>query len=107
DFKRPDPAATAGYSQSIPASGSANMAYGAEVADDWYELFHSEALNALVHQALTDNPDLEAARHGLVAAQWELKAISGSALPQIDASGQIAREHVNASTLLRPVHELT
>jgi NodT family efflux transporter outer membrane factor (OMF) lipoprotein len=107
DFKRPDPASKAGYVQSIPTSGSANVAYGADVADDWYQLFHSETLNALVHQALADNPDLEAARHGLVAAQWELKAVSGSALPQIDASGQIAREHINGSFFLAPANALS
>ena len=72
NFKRPDPPATAAYSQSMPASGSAtSVAYGSDVAEDWYQLFHSETLNTLVHQALRNNPDLEAARHGLIAAQWE------------------------------------
>jgi NodT family efflux transporter outer membrane factor (OMF) lipoprotein len=107
DFKRPDPPATAAYSQSMPASGSAtSVAYGGDVAEDWYQLFHSETLNTLVHEALRNNPDLEAARHGLLAAQWELKAVSGSALPQIDATGQIGRSHINGSEFLGPVNTL-
>jgi outer membrane protein TolC len=108
DFKRPDPPATSAYSQSIPATGSASsVAYGGDVAEDWYQLFHSEALNTLVHQALIGNPDLEAARHGLVAAQLELSAVYGSALPQIDASGQIGRSHINGSYFLGPVNALS
>jgi hypothetical protein len=46
-------------------------------------LFRSGALDGLVHQALTDNPDLEGARHGLAAAQDKLRAVSGTAPPQI------------------------
>lgn len=108
DFKRPPPPATSAYAQAAPQTGSTgNVAYGGDVAEDWYQLFHSEALNALVHQALAGNPDLEAARHGLVAAQWELQAVSGSALPQIDAAGQVGRTHVNGSFLYGPVNELS
>jgi NodT family efflux transporter outer membrane factor (OMF) lipoprotein len=108
DFKRPAVPAASGYSQSIPPAGSArSVAYGGEVAEDWYQLFHSDALNGLVRQALLDNPDLEAARHGLVAAQLELKAVAGSALPQIDGSGAISRGHLNGSFFYGPVNSLS
>jgi len=108
DFKRPDTPAASGYSQSIPAAGSSSsVAYGADIAESWYQLFHSEALNELVRRSLLDNPDLEAARHGLMAAQFELKAVSGSALPQIDAAGQIGRAHINGSFLYAPVNSFT
>jgi NodT family efflux transporter outer membrane factor (OMF) lipoprotein len=59
-----------------------------------------------VRQALANNPSLEGARHGLAAAQDELKAVSGAALPQIDATGQIGRAHINGSELYRPVNSL-
>jgi NodT family efflux transporter outer membrane factor (OMF) lipoprotein len=107
DFKRPD-IPTSGYSHSVPPAGSAlSVTYGGEVAEDWYQLFHSEALNGMVREALLDNPDLEGARHGLAAAQFELKAVAGSALPQIDAAGQIGRAHVNGSFLYGPVNEIS
>ena len=69
--------------------GARRFAYGNDVAGDWYRLFRSDALDHLVRQALSGSPDLESARHGLSAAQDELKAVSGTALPQIDAAGQI------------------
>jgi NodT family efflux transporter outer membrane factor (OMF) lipoprotein len=108
NFKRPDPPENTAYSQSMPKTDpTRNMSYGGDVAEDWYRLFHSEALNSLVQQALAGNPDLEAARHGLVAAQLELTAVSGTALPQIDATGQVGRAHVNGSFLYGPVNEIT
>ncbi len=106
NFKRPGAPDAPVYSHSLPPSGSATVVtYGADVADDWYGVFHSDALNELVRQALAKSPDLQAARHGLLAAQYELKAAAGSALPQIDATGQVARAHANGSFLYGPVNE--
>jgi NodT family efflux transporter outer membrane factor (OMF) lipoprotein len=108
DFVRPEAAHGSAYSKSVPAvESTTSVTFGGEVAEDWYELFHSDALNDLVHQALVDNPDLEAARHGLMAAQFELKAVSGAALPQIDATGQLGRARVNGSFLYGPVNEIS
>ncbi|HUA22576.1 MAG TPA: efflux transporter outer membrane subunit [Steroidobacteraceae bacterium] len=104
DFVKPD-APVAAYSHSVPAAGGArDFVYGGEVAGDWYRLFRSDALDHLVRQALSNSPDLDAARHGLAAAQDELKAVSGAALPQINATGQIARGHINGSQLYEPVN---
>ena len=106
NFVRPEPPATA-YSRSVPADGTTqSFTYGGEAAGDWYRLFRSTALDQLVRQALANNPNLEAARHGLAAAQDELKAVSGTALPQIDATGQIARAHINGSELYGPVNQI-
>jgi NodT family efflux transporter outer membrane factor (OMF) lipoprotein len=105
-FVRPEAPPTA-YSRSMPAAGAPqSFAYGGEVAGDWYALFRSDALDRLVRQALAGNPDLEGARHGLAAAQDELKAVSGAALPQIDATGEIGRAHINGSELYGPVKSL-
>ena len=101
-FTRPEPPA-GGYVHSTPApTATRSVTYGADVADGWYGLFHSDNLDRLVRMALAGNPDLEAARHGLKAAQYELQAVAGTQLPQIDASGQIARANINGSLLLRP-----
>ena len=106
DFVKPQAPASA-YSRSVAAhSGAGRLAYGGEVAGDWYQLFHSAALDHLVRQALANSPDLEGARHGLAAAQDELEAVSGAALPQIDATGQIGRAHINGSELYAPVNAL-
>jgi NodT family efflux transporter outer membrane factor (OMF) lipoprotein len=106
DFVRPEPPPVA-YSHSVPAAGGTHsFAYGEEVAGDWYQLFRSDALDHLVRQALANSPDLQGARHGLAAAQDELRAVSGAALPQIDATGQIGRAHINGSELYAPVKTL-
>lgn len=107
DFVRPEPPPAA-YSRSMPPAGTTtqSFAYGGEVAGEWYRLFRSDALDQLVRHALANNPSLDAARHGLAAAQDELRAVSGAALPQIDASGQIERAHINGSQLLAPVDAL-
>jgi hypothetical protein len=100
---RPETAHGSAYTKSAPsAESTTSVTFGGEVAEDWYELFHSDALNDLVRQALVGNPDLEAARHGLMAAQFELKAVAGTALPQIDATGQVGRARVNGSFLNGP-----
>jgi NodT family efflux transporter outer membrane factor (OMF) lipoprotein len=106
NFVRPE-APPHAYARVVPAIGTMqSFAYGGAVAGDWYELFRSHALDQLVRQALTDNPDLEGARQGLAAAQDELRAVSGTALPQIDATGQIGRAHINGSELYGPVNAI-
>jgi NodT family efflux transporter outer membrane factor (OMF) lipoprotein len=103
NFVRPEVPA-GGYAKSAPAATETRtISYGADVADDWYHLFHSAALDQLVRSALAGNPDLEAARHGLIAAQYELKAVSGEELPQVNATGGVARARVNGSFLYEPV----
>ena len=106
NFVRPAAPASA-YSRSVAADGGArSFSYGGEVAGDWYRLFRSDALDHLVRQALANNPSLEGARHGLAAAQDELEAVSGAALPQIDATGEIGRAHINGSELYGPTSEI-
>ena len=87
-----------------PPAATRDFTYGGEVAGDWYQLFRSDALDHLVRQALRNSPDLDAARHGLAAAQDELRAVSGAALPQINAAGEIGRGHINGSQLYEPVN---
>ena len=106
NFVRPA-APAGGYAKSAPApSATRTVTAGADLADDWYHLFQSPALDALVRAALAGNHDLAGARHGLVAAQFELQAVSGAELPQIDAAGQIGRGHINGSFLYGPVNAI-
>lgn len=107
DFVHPA-APSGGYSHAAPAAGAPqSVAYGADIAADWYSLFHSDTLNGLVQEALAGSPDLDAARHGLLAAQYELKAVAGTQLPQIDATGSVTRARINGSFLYEPDNALT
>ena len=103
DFVRPRPP-PGGYENAAPAPSATRILNpGAGVADDWYQLFHSPALDQLVRRALAANPDLESARHGLLAAQFELKAVAGTELPQVDLTGGAGRSHLNGSYFYGPV----
>jgi NodT family efflux transporter outer membrane factor (OMF) lipoprotein len=103
NFVRPTPP-PGGYEAAAPApTATRTINPGAGIADDWYQLFHSPALDQLVRRALAANPDLESARHGLVAAQFELKAVAGTELPQVDLTGGVGRAHINGSYFYGPV----
>lgn len=107
NFTRPQAPARGYVHAASTPTAERSVAVGGEVAADWYRLFHSEELDRLVRRALDGNPDLEAARHGLIAAQYELTAVAGAQLPQIDAGGQIGRARINGSLLYGPVNAIS
>jgi NodT family efflux transporter outer membrane factor (OMF) lipoprotein len=99
DFKRPQPPTAHTYTEaSLPErTGSAatrggldqHFASGADVPGEWWQLFRSPPLTALVAEALQRNPSLAAAADALRAAQENTLAQEGGWLPQI--SGQFSR----------------
>ncbi len=57
------------------------MAQGAPLPADYWALFHSPALNALVERALRDNPNIEAAQAALRVVQANVYAEVGQLFP--------------------------
>ena len=55
---------------------------------DWWVLFHSNALNALVERALRDNPNIPAAQAALRVTQANVYAEAGQLLPTAGANYQ-------------------
>ncbi len=106
DFRRPAPPATAGYgagplaAQTWTADESGRDAQrlmpGADLPAQWWTLFHSPELNALVTEALKANPDLKAAQAGLRIALENAYAQRGAFLPQV-AAGAAASRNQNAA----------
>ena len=87
---RPQPVAT------VAADGQAqSFVPGAAVAADWWQLFHSATLDALVRRALANNPTLEAAEASLRQSQDQLRARQGIFSPQVSA-GLAARREATA-----------
>lgn len=75
-----------------PASGPAQtIVPGATVQADWWRLFGSPALDALVDRALAANNDLANADATLRQAREQARAAGGASLPQVDASYQAQR----------------
>jgi NodT family efflux transporter outer membrane factor (OMF) lipoprotein len=95
DFERPGAPDAAGYtSQPLPAETVAANVPGGEsqrfvqaldIPAKWWTLFHSEALNALIEQAFSNNADLQAAQAALRVAQENYYAAQGVYYPSIGA----------------------
>jgi NodT family efflux transporter outer membrane factor (OMF) lipoprotein len=101
DFHPPS-APAAAYAPPPAAIDSIAIQYGGEIAAGWYSLFHSASLDRLVQQALRSNPGLQSAQHSLRAAQYELQAVAGTALPQVAFAAKVERSRVNGSLLYQP-----
>ena len=64
---------------------------GLDIPGEWWELFHSRALNTLVERALNDNNDLAAAQAALRVAHANVEAQRGAFFPTIYASKNATR----------------
>ena len=99
DFKRPAAPQVSGYTSaplaptvSTPgvAGGEAQrFTSGADIAADWWTLFHSKPLNDLIDQALKNSHDLKAAQAALTAARENTRAQRGANFPSVSASFSI------------------
>ena len=96
DFRRPAAPHVSSYT-AAPLAGTvaaANVAdgqaqqfaKGADIAADWWTLFHSQPLDDLIHHALANNPDLKAAEAALQVAGENVLAQRGAYYPA-DAAG--------------------
>ncbi|HTV76861.1 MAG TPA: efflux transporter outer membrane subunit [Steroidobacteraceae bacterium] len=65
---------------------------GQDIPAQWWALFHSEPLDALMRTALHDSPTIEAAAAALRAAQEGYVAQRGALFPKADAQFQAQRE---------------
>ena len=102
NFKRPAAPDVASYARQ-PSAGtvatphvaggeSQQFARGGDLPADWWTLFHSPALNALIEQSLAHNPDLKAAQAALVVARESTKAGRGAYYPSVTAGMTASRE---------------
>ncbi len=97
DFKAPDKPAIEGYTPEnlVPRTASApvhggeaqSLTFGADIPGQWWQLYRSTELDALVEQALKANPDLDAAQASLRQANELLYAQQGALFPTISANG--------------------
>jgi NodT family efflux transporter outer membrane factor (OMF) lipoprotein len=78
--------------QTVTASGVAQQFdVGAQPVPQWWRLYGSDALDALVDEGLRNSPTLSATEKTLAAAHEQLRAqIGSSLLPTINAGTQVA-----------------
>ncbi len=112
DFKTPDAPKTAGFAPpgEIPAqlgaSASPGQAQhfvaGLDIQGEWWRLFQSPALNALIERALSHSPTLEAATAALRQAQETLAEERGSYYPSLSAAAGVQRQKVPGAAFGAP-----
>ncbi|WP_144138591.1 efflux transporter outer membrane subunit [Paraburkholderia sp. BCC1884] len=103
----PQPAhygAEAQPTQTVPAQGvTQQFVVGAKPVPEWWKLYRSDALNALVDEGLRNSPTLAATDKSLAAAREQLRAqIGSSLLPTIDLGGQATRNRALAIPEIGP-----
>ncbi len=77
------------------AGTAQRFAFAQNLAAEWWTLFHSADLNALIKQGIGESPSLSSARAALRVAQENFRAARGTLLyPGVDASLQAARQRV-------------
>lgn len=103
DFKPPAAPAGAGYEEpgaprpdktaAAPIAGGDAQRFvdGLDIPGQWWTLFESPALNALIEQALRHNPSLEAAQAALRQADENLAAERGALLPSASGTYEAQR----------------
>lgn len=103
DFKRPDapsterylPAAEASTKAVAPATPSAVL--GAKVTADWWTLFRSPVIDALVKDAIAGSPTLDSAKARLSSAREAIAEASAALYPQVSFNASVTRERRSGS----------
>jgi NodT family efflux transporter outer membrane factor (OMF) lipoprotein len=73
------------------------VAIGTKVKDDWWTLFHSPKLDAVVNQALRDSPTLAQTEAQLAQARALVIAALGAEYPQVDVSLIAGRQAIDVA----------
>ena len=108
NFKPPEPPTAAHYTAPGEApvreadagtqAPKQTVAIGARVTAEWWTLFRSPDLDALVKQAVAGNRTLESAKSKLKEAREAVTASTGALYPHVDFSASVAREKVTAAS---------
>jgi NodT family efflux transporter outer membrane factor (OMF) lipoprotein len=99
NFHQPNSPGTSGYlhpsSDTAPVQPQAqdvqNISPGAELAGEWWQLFHSAQLDEVVRTAIAASPTLVAANATLAGAREEVTVARGALLPSLNATADAQR----------------
>jgi NodT family efflux transporter outer membrane factor (OMF) lipoprotein len=106
DFAPPPAPPVSGYTPDTPtmtasaevAGGAAqHFAIGRDIPAEWWKVFHSKEIDALIAEALRENPSLQAAQAALWQAKETLYASGGKLLPAFDANASVAPQQFSAA----------
>jgi len=105
DFVSPPPPDGAGYGKIGASTESATVAGGArqrfvhgrDVPGEWWKLFRSRQLSALVAEAVANHPDIAAAEAALRQAREMIEANAATFLPQATLGDGYTRQQVTTA----------
>ncbi|HEY1707658.1 MAG TPA: efflux transporter outer membrane subunit [Rhizomicrobium sp.] len=98
------PLATTAATPGVAGGEAQRFDRGADIAADWWTLFHSAALNALIEESLKNNHDLKAAQAALTVARENALAQRGSFYPNLSAGFSASREQDPRSLAPVPIN---
>jgi NodT family efflux transporter outer membrane factor (OMF) lipoprotein len=109
NFKPPAPPAVSTYAAQpaqatvatpgVVGGAAQRFVTAADIPADWWTLFHSREMNALIAEALAHNPDLKAAQAALLVAHENTLGQRGAYAPKVTAGASITREKDPSGTL--------
>jgi NodT family efflux transporter outer membrane factor (OMF) lipoprotein len=88
----PTPLSTTTSTPNTVAGEPQRFADGAEIAADWWTMFHSAPLNELIDRSLSSNHDLKAAQAALTVAKENMLAQRGAYFPSVSANLDATRQ---------------
>ncbi|ATQ70446.1 efflux transporter outer membrane subunit [Methylosinus sp. 3S-1] len=105
DFASPPAPGAAGYgaipskTQSTPTAGGASqtLVHGRDIPGEWWKLFRSRSLTALVEEAVANHPNIAAAEAALRQARETIEADRGSFFPSATLNQSFTRSQMSTS----------
>ena len=85
----PTPAAT--VQAATPGGEQQSLVTDRDIPGEWWTVFHSPQITALVTQALKANPDIAAAQATLLQARESVRAAEGALMPSVSGGLQAQR----------------
>ncbi|HTQ00984.1 MAG TPA: TolC family protein, partial [Casimicrobiaceae bacterium] len=101
DFRAPDPPATDRYVRgALPAAqGMPRLVASRDLPAEWWSVFESPKIDALVQRALKGSPTLDEARARLTQAQQLREARAGATqYPRLDLTAGAERQRIDPAT---------
>jgi outer membrane protein TolC len=96
DFRTPDPPSVDRYAPGPAPDLAIDARPDRDIPAEWWTLFGSSELDALVRRALLHSPTLDQARARLVEARELRAARAGTAdFPSIDATAGVTRQRID------------
>src|SRR6202453_5155472 len=95
----PDPLPSATEATAVTGGEAQRFAFGSDLPGQWWALFGSQELDALIAQALKQYPDIAAQQAALRAARENVRAQEGVFAPQLQGAANQERAKISGASI--------